>query len=78
MTTGEPVGRVTRGVEREQFWRGHIEGQAASGLSARRWCQREQLSEPSVYSWRRKLAQRDQDRSLSESRGTATTFCRFG
>ena len=58
-----PVGRASRGVEREQFWRGQIEGQVASGLSARQWCQREQVSEPSFYAWRRKLAQRDRERS---------------
>ena len=59
----QPVGRVPRGVEKEQYWRGQIDGQAASGLSARQWCQRERLSEPSFYAWRRKLAQRDRERS---------------
>lgn len=67
MTMSEAGGRAARGVEREQFWRGQIEGQVASGLSARQWCRREQLSEPSFYAWRRKLAQRDQDRSAPDS-----------
>ena len=65
MTTSEPNGRVARGVEKEQFWRGQIEGQAASALTAREWCLREQLSEPSFYAWRRKLAQRDRERSAA-------------
>lgn len=74
MTMNAGGGRAGRGVEREQFWRGQIEGQAASGLSARQWCQREQLSEPSFYAWRRKLAQRDQDRSTPKSRATSNGF----
>lgn len=63
MSSGERNGRSARSAEKEQYWRGQIEGQAASGLSARQWCQAEQLSEPSFYAWRRKLAQRDQERS---------------
>lgn len=65
MTTSEPNGRAARRVEKEQFWRGQIEGQAASALSARQWCLQEQLSEPSFYAWRRKLAHRDRERLAS-------------
>jgi hypothetical protein len=57
-----------------QFWRGQIEGQATSGLSARQWCRREQLSEPSFYAWRRKLAQRDRERSAPDSRAASSGF----
>jgi hypothetical protein len=81
MMTSEPVGdaarsvgRVPRGVEKEPFWRGQIEGQAASGLSARQWCRREQLSEPSFYAWRRKLAQRDRERSAPDSPAAGSGF----
>lgn len=74
MTTNEPSGRAARGAEREQFWRGQIEGQAASGLSAREWCQREQLSEPSFYAWRRKLAQRDRERSAQGPQAVTNSF----
>jgi len=74
MNTCEPSRRVCRGAEKEQFWRGQIEGQAASGLSAREWCQRGQLSEPSFYAWRRKLAQRDRERSASVSPAPSNGF----
>jgi len=70
----QPVGRAARGVEKEQFWRGQIEGQVASGLSAREWCQREQLSEPSFYAWRRKLAQRDRERSVPAPQTVSNGF----
>jgi len=74
MTTSEPGGRAARGVEKEHFWRGQIEGQAASALSAREWCLREQLSEPSFYAWRRKLAQRDRERSASVPMAVSNGF----
>ena len=46
--------------EREAFWREQVRRQAASRLSVRRFCEEKGLSEPSFYSWRRTLAQRDQ------------------
>ena len=47
-----------RGAEKELFWRGEVEGQAASGLSVRAWCQQRGLSEPSFYHWRAELKRR--------------------
>jgi hypothetical protein len=38
----------------------------ASGLSARAFCAREGLAEPSFYSWRRTLAERDSQRLVEE------------
>ena len=35
---------------------------AASGLSVAAFCRREKLSQPSFYSWRRTIAQRDRQR----------------
>lgn len=48
-----------RDRNREAFWRGVLTRHGKSGLSARAFCRREQLSEPSFYAWRRTLAQRD-------------------
>jgi len=45
--------------EKEQFWRRVLEEHVVSNLSVRAFCQRESLSEPSFYSWRRKLHSRD-------------------
>lgn len=58
MASSERSGRGVRSAEKEQFWRGQVEGQAASGMTVRAWCQRERISEPSFYSWRRELARR--------------------
>jgi hypothetical protein len=48
-----------RSVEKEQFWRLVLAEHATSGLSVRAFCQREAVSEPSFYFWRRELASRD-------------------
>jgi hypothetical protein len=41
--------------DQEQFWRMAIETWQSSGLSVRQFCTAEGLSEPSFYSWRKKL-----------------------
>ncbi len=41
--------------ERERSWRELLERHAASGLSVRRFCGREGVSEPSFYQWRKRL-----------------------
>lgn len=51
-------GQRERRAEKERFWRGEVEGQAASGLSVRVWCQRRGISEPSFYHWRAELKRR--------------------
>lgn len=48
-----------RNAEREKAWRETIARQSASGLTVREFCRREGLPEPSFYSWRRILAERD-------------------
>ena len=50
-----------RSAEKESFWRLVLEEHAQSGLNAREFCRREALSEPSFYSWRRKIRQRDSE-----------------
>jgi transposase len=44
---------------KEQFWRQALARQGASGLGIRAFCQREGVSEPCFYQWRRELARRD-------------------
>lgn len=41
---------------RQQFWKALIEKWRSSGLSVRKFCKQEGLTEPAFYSWRRKLA----------------------
>jgi len=43
-------------LDQHQFWRMAIETWQSSGLSIRRFCKQEGLSEPSFYSWRKRLA----------------------
>jgi transposase len=46
-------------AEREQAWRRHFAGQRAGGLTIRDYCRRHGLKEPSFYSWRRIIGERD-------------------
>lgn len=48
-----------RSTEKESFWRLVLEEHQRSGLPVRAFCEREGLSEPSFYSWRREIHQRD-------------------
>jgi len=47
--------RRERSLEKEAYWRGHIERQAVSGLSIRGYCGGHGLTEQSFYVWRRRL-----------------------
>jgi hypothetical protein len=55
-----------RSAEKESFWRLALDEFRASGLSARAFCAREGLAEPSFYSWRRTLAERDSQGLVEE------------
>lgn len=57
------MAKSKRSVEKEQFWRLVLEEHQRSGLSVRRFCQREGVSEPSFYAWRREIRQRDAERA---------------
>jgi len=48
-----------RDGKREVFWRGVLKRHAKSELSARAFCRREGLSEPSFYAWRGTIRKRD-------------------
>ena len=48
-----------RSIEKEQFWRFHVEAQAAGGREIRAYCREWDLSEPAFYAWRRELKRRD-------------------
>ena len=43
------------GTDQQQFWRMVLETFQSSGLSVRRFCKQEGLSEASFYGWRKKL-----------------------
>jgi len=46
-------------ADQRAFWQMAIETWQASGLSVRRFCRQEGLSEPSFYAWRKRLSQVD-------------------
>ena len=48
---------------KERFWRRQLKQWRRSGLTIREYCAEHGLSEPSLYSWRRVIAARDQERS---------------
>jgi hypothetical protein len=50
-----------RDLKREAFWRGTLARFGSSGLSVRRFCARERVSEPCFYSWRRVIQERDRE-----------------
>jgi hypothetical protein len=61
----------SRDARKERYWQGVIRRFEASGLGARRFCEREGLSENRLHWWRRTLRQRDQDQAgHPESKGT--------
>lgn len=45
----------------EAYWRGVVERHDASGLSVAAFCAAEALAAPSLYHWRRRLRQADDD-----------------
>jgi hypothetical protein len=54
---------------KELRWRNILNRQANSGLSVRRFCAQENVSEASFYAWRRKLRERKADDRRSRKSG---------
>ena len=51
-----------RSAEKEAFWRGVLREFEASDEKVEDFCKRMKVSQPSLYQWRRKIAQRDRER----------------
>ncbi|MFH1613902.1 MAG: hypothetical protein ABIG61_02300 [Planctomycetota bacterium] len=54
-------------ADQRQFWQMVMETWQSSGLSVRRFCKQEGLSEPGFYAWRKKLAV-SADRQAAQSK----------
>ena len=52
---------MRRNAQKATYWRDILKRQAASGLSVRRFCLEQDLSEASFYGWRKKLARQERD-----------------
>lgn len=63
-----------RDSKREVHWRGVMKRFGRSGLTARAFCAREKLSEPSFYHWRRVLRQRDAEQAAPGALPGAPAF----
>ena len=59
-------------AQKEAYWRDIVKRQADSGLSVRRFCAEQDISEASFYGWRKKLARRDQEEAPAKSRAWRT------
>ena len=60
--------------DQQQFWQMVLETFKSSGLSVRQFCQKEGLSEPSFYSWRKKLAQADDAETDKQEKLSSSAF----
>ena len=49
------MAKSKRSIEKEEFWRLALREHQQSGLTIRAFCQREGLSEPAFYAWRKKI-----------------------
>jgi hypothetical protein len=56
--------------DKESLWREIMERQSASGVSIRRFCAAERISEPSFYFWRRKLRLQERERVPTPRKST--------
>ena len=72
---------LKRSEEKERLWRARIAEQRESGLSIRRYCSREKISEASFHSWKRELALREKERGqanqaveVSQNSGGESSF----
>jgi transposase-like protein len=48
-----------RDLSKQRLWQCRVAQWRRSGLSVREFCERESLSQPAFYSWRRELARRE-------------------
>ena len=54
--------------EKARYWQKIFQRQASSGLSVRRFCSGEGISQPSFYAWRKRLRERSDDDVRSPGR----------
>ena len=54
-------------TDQQQFWQMVLDTFKSSGLSIRRFCKQEGLSEPSFYAWRKRLTQVDASDAVKEA-----------
>ena len=60
-------------TDQRQFWQMVLDTYKSSGLSVRQFCKQEGLSEPSFYSWRKRLS-KPQKPAVSKGQPQADSF----
>lgn len=61
-------------TDQQQFWQMAIDAWQSSGLSVRQFCKQEGLSEPSFFSWRKRLRQHTALTLPSQADGSVEPF----
>lgn len=64
---------MKKNAQKASHWRDIVKRQAASGLSVRRFCLEQDLSEASFYGWRKRLARQEQDAVEGSSQSTTSS-----
>ena len=68
------VARRRRGHQARQYWAQLIEEQQRSGQSVAAWCRERGLWAPSLFAWKRRLAEATGEPAAEEARGPAAGF----
>ena len=62
------------GTDQQQFWQMVLETFQSSGLSVRKFCKQEGLSEPSFYTWRKKITKSDEPKKGKQKDTNPSAF----
>lgn len=71
---GAAAARRRRGQEARQYWAQLIDEQQRSGQSVAAWCRERGLWAPSLFAWKRRLAEAAEEAAAEEARGPAAGF----
>jgi hypothetical protein len=61
-----------RSEEKERYWRAVLQRQARSGVSIAKFCRSEGVSEPSFYSWKRRILAGGKERKVTNPKRSET------
>lgn len=61
-----------RSEEKERYWRAVLQRQARSGVSIAKFCRSEGVSEPSFYSWKRRILAGSKERKVTSPKRSET------
>jgi len=59
------MARLQRDLNREQFWRRHLDQQHSGGLTVRAYCRANALRETAFFYWKKEIAKRNREATSS-------------